>query len=50
METFTRGSGSRVGSMLVDEKKIFFLVEKAWMDEFTLHGLNVTKPTYQMKF
>jgi hypothetical protein len=34
METITRGSKSRVGYVLVDEKRWFF-VEKAWMDDFT---------------
>ena len=33
METITRGSGSRVGSVLVDERGNFF-VENAWMDDF----------------
>ena len=33
METITRGSRSRVGSVLVDEKMQFF-VENAWMHDF----------------
>jgi hypothetical protein len=33
MESITKGSGFRVWSMLVDEKRSFF-VEKAWMDDF----------------
>ena len=33
METITRGSGSRVGFVLVDEKRSFF-VEKTWKDNF----------------
>ena len=33
METITRGSGSRVGFVLVDEKRYFF-VEKTWKDNF----------------
>ena len=33
MKTITKGSGSRVGFMLVDEKNNF-LVENAWMDDF----------------
>ena len=32
METITRGNRSRVGFVLVDEKRYFF-VEKAWMDD-----------------
>ena len=33
MKTITRGSKSRVGFVLVDEKRNFF-VENAWMDDF----------------
>ena len=33
METITRGSGSRVGFVLVDEKRSFF-VEKTWKNNF----------------
>ena len=33
METITRGSRSRVGLVLMDEKR-YFLVEKAWMNDF----------------
>ena len=33
METITRGSGSRIGFVLVDEKR-YFSIERAWMDDF----------------
>jgi len=33
VETIIRGSGSRVGSVLMDKKRQFS-VERAWMDDF----------------
>ena len=47
METITRGSGSRVGFVLVDEKATFLLKMLGWMI-LQVGLLDITKPKIPM--